>query len=138
FASLDKAASNAEQAARQLKGDDAHSARLLVARIREAKGRLYSSMALGCGDHQSLLTQLAELGPALGNNKYAAQLTAAQAATEEALENAKAAFAEARTTLEQVQARGDSVILDAFRANLDAAVAAMEVKPVAPAPPAAT
>lgn len=136
LAALDRAASSAETAARQVSGDATHAVRLLAARIREDIARVHWSRARTLASQRSLLERLTTSASALNvPPRYSEDLKAVSDAHQNAIEQAKSAMTAAQELLSQVSGRGDQAALDRFRTELDNAVAALNGR--AAGPPAA-
>lgn len=130
-AALEKAAAQAQSA----KGDE--SSKLVLARIREAQGRLFWSQAMGLADQTAVLERLVNGGTTFDASKFADQLKAAGAAHDAALEQAKTSYASAQEALATVPARGDQTDLDQLKQNLEAASDVLSGKERAAEPAAA-
>ena len=121
---LDKASSQVQNAARQVRGDDAQAAKLVAAQVQELKGRLHWSRARGLMGHKLLLERLSNAGA-----DTADAIAGATSAYEESMQQAKEAYAAAEEALTQVQSRGDQAKIDQFSASVRDATAALEEKP---------
>lgn len=136
LASLDKAASQARNAASKSQGDDSQGAKLMTARILEQQGRLHAQRAHAASSQASLLGALAQVDP-----KFADQAKAASAASDASIQKAKEAYTGAQELASQIQLRGNPAATDAFNQGLQTAIASLSGKeaaaPVSSTPTAA-
>lgn len=122
---LDRAATQARQAAGRLRGADANAARLAEARSLELQGTLLWQRASGVADQASLLAAIVDADETLGDVSDAQRrLEAANTTQGDLIERSRESLSSASNIVAQLAGRGDQS-MDRYRDNLQALLGAM-------------
>ncbi len=114
---LQRAVTQARQAAGRLRGDQAGAARMLQVKVSESLGSALKSQAAAMGDHADLLTQLIEVGAGLlpDLETYRSIRDELNETRQRLTAEAREAFAEAQSALGGVSGSA----ADAYRSHLE-------------------
>ena len=127
---FEQAASAAEKAARQARGDEAAAARMAQFRSLQSLGGVHWTVARSMRDHVALLTRVVEAPHAFGDvGEIKAQRDAAATVADDAAAKSLAAFSTALELGGQIGGRS-ATDLEKTRADLTALVASLSGKPV--------
>lgn len=131
---LERAATQAQQAASRLRGEEANAARLLHAKMQETLGQSLWAEANGIAEHLRLLSQVIEAGEAIGNTaEFRSTFQTLTAKREQLTQAAQDAFAGAEQALGGVTGRAADAA-ELFRQNLQRATNAVGGQAIGPAP----
>jgi hypothetical protein len=120
---MERAASQARQAAMQLRGEDANAARLVEARANESLGRLYWQQAAGVTDHLDMLAAtVAATDVNRDTQPYQAKISQFADQRETLIAQAKDAMRQATDTLGMV----GGTAAQQYRQNVEMLLSAME------------
>jgi hypothetical protein len=126
---LERAANSARQASSRLQTRDrdaATTARLFEARSQESLGNALRTKVRGLDEQTGLLSRLVESEAVLGDvDGFRTDLEAVASARQSAVERARTAYEAAQQLLEQMPSGRAPEALNAYRANLQAAIAAL-------------
>jgi hypothetical protein len=128
---LEKAVTEANRAASKSPRGEGDAARLMVAQVYNQQGRLHWTHARDLADQMTVLQRLVDAGPSLGDvGQSRTDLEAIRARREEAIEQATAAFNNAKQQLEQIHGGGQE--LAELKQRIDESLAALAGQPIQP------
>jgi hypothetical protein len=123
---LERAASQARNAATRQRGTEANAARLIEARANESLGRLYWRQAGGVADHLALLRAIVASDNAIGDAQpYRARIEQFAQQHESLLGQAKGAYTQAKESLTMISGAAAQQV-GQYRQNLEMLVAALD------------